>query len=117
MEFIQILFWFLIFIILYSYVGYGILIFLLTRSQAVINLIPKPSNRIPQKFITENPDDYLPEVSLIISASGESEKILLEKIENTLQLNYPKNKMEIIFAIAYDTAVKEDTTLKVFYNT
>lgn len=117
MELIQILFWFLIFIILYSYIGYGILIFILTRSQKIINLIPKPSNRVPQKFLTELPDDYIPEVSLIISASGESEKILLEKIENTLRLNYPKNKMEIIFAIAYDTGAQEDQTLKVFYNT
>ena len=114
---LEISFWVFIVIIFYSYLGYGILMSIITRSQTIMDAIPKPFNCKPQIFETQNPEDYLPSVSLIISASGESERTLKEKIENTFQLNYPKDRMEVIFAIAYDTASKEDSTLRVFYET
>ena len=40
-------------------------------------------------------DNYLPKVSFIIAAYNE-EKVIADKIKNTLMLNYPKDKLEII---------------------
>lgn len=40
-------------------------------------------------------EDYLPSVSMIIAAYNE-EKVIGRKIENSLSLNYPKDKLEII---------------------
>ena len=44
-----------------------------------------------------NKQDFYPTVSLIISAYNE-EKVIKQKIENALKLDYPKEKLEIIVA-------------------
>ncbi len=45
--------------------------------------------------ITPIPDEELPTVSLLFSAYNE-EHVLKEKLENTLKLNYPKDKIEVL---------------------
>jgi len=74
-------FWILAFIVLYTYFGYPILL-------KVLSLNKKQS-----KYKNEN----VVKVTLIIAAHNE-EEVIGEKIENSLSLNYPKDKLEIIVA-------------------
>jgi len=76
----KIIFFLSIFFILYIYLGYYFLLLF-------ISLLKKNKDRIS--------DDYLPSVSLIIAAYNE-EKVIEGKIINTLGLDYPKDKLEII---------------------
>jgi len=111
---LNILFWVFALIVFYSYVGYGILIFLLDKIK-LAKFLPKPANAVKSDFVADE-NQFFPFVSFIISASGESKNIFKEKIQNTYFLNYPKNKMEVIFAIAYDSNADVDDTLNEYYN-
>lgn len=77
----EIFFWFLIFLIAYSYFGYLLLLVVLGwfRSETVETA------------------EIIPSVSLLITAYNE-EKVIKQKIENSLALNYPHDKLEIIIA-------------------
>ncbi len=76
------LFWLLVSVVLYVYFGYPLLVLILSK------LRPAPS---VQKA------DITPMVSLIIPAYNE-EKVIAQKIENCLALDYPRDKLEIIIA-------------------
>lgn len=69
-------------LILYSYFGYPVLLWILTVGKR------KARTRLPSE---------LPTVSVIITAHDEQE-VIEEKIQNSLNLNYPKDKLEIIVA-------------------
>ena len=71
--------------IFYSYIGYGILLWLLIKVRNIFQKTFHPKNRDFK---------YYP-VSLIIAALNE-EKIISEKIENSLSLDYPKELLQII---------------------
>lgn len=79
------LFWVCLFIIFYAFVGYGIFLFVLLLLK---RLVYKPESTLYS--FTE-----LPSVTLIIAAYNE-ESIIREKIENTLLLSYPLNKLNYI---------------------
>ncbi len=89
MNFLEILFWTSLLILVYTYVGYGILIFILNQIKEVFRPRPLGSRR-------KQPDSKLPYVSLIVAAYNE-EEFIREKIENTLSLDYPADKLEILF--------------------
>jgi biofilm PGA synthesis N-glycosyltransferase PgaC len=82
----KILFWFSFIIIVYSYIGYGILLFFLTRLKRLFK-----KRRAPDAGGT-----FEPEVALIVAAFNE-EDCIEEKIRNTLQLDYPPQLLKIIF--------------------
>ncbi len=77
----ELIFWFAILVGFYTYIVYPCVIFLLSR---FIN------------FKTEK-DEIEPFVTLIITAYNE-EKYISRKIENTLSLDYPQHKLEMIIA-------------------
>jgi cellulose synthase/poly-beta-1,6-N-acetylglucosamine synthase-like glycosyltransferase len=82
LTFAAVVFWTCLGLIAYVYAGYPILLFLLgslRRAQAGL----KPAR--------------LPRVSLIISAYNE-EDVIREKIANSLNLEYPRDRLEIIVA-------------------
>lgn len=79
-----IIFWVSLFAIGYAYLGYPALLWILTR---VIN--PKTTER----FVDN--EEPLPSVTLIIAAYNE-EKVIAEKIHNTLSLDYPADLLEIV---------------------
>lgn len=81
-----IVFWIGLFIIIYTFVGYGLLLFVLVK---IKRLFTKP------QFFKSLPDDLL-KVTLLIAAYNE-EDIIAAKVKNTLELNYPKDKIQIIF--------------------
>jgi len=84
----EIIFWISGFIILYTFGGYGfVLIFFLKIRQ-----IFYPSREI----FSEADDDNLPPVCLIIAAYNECDYVDL-KIRNSLSLDYPAGKLQIIW--------------------
>lgn len=78
------IFWILLFIILYSYLGYPLLLVILN--------IPKRIFYKNSKFLK----DTEPEVTLFVAAYNE-EDFIEQKIQNTLDLDYPKNKLKYIW--------------------
>jgi cellulose synthase/poly-beta-1,6-N-acetylglucosamine synthase-like glycosyltransferase len=77
-------FWIGLLIIVYTYIGYGILLYILVK---VKRLFKKRELLIH--------GNYLPTVSILIAAYNE-EDLIEEKLNNTLNLNYPKEKVQII---------------------
>ncbi len=82
---IKILFWLFLTLVVYTYVGYGLLIWIINRVKAVIG---KKENTFR--------DDFLPDVAIIVAAYNE-EDYIEDKIRNTLALDYPEEKLFIYF--------------------
>jgi cellulose synthase/poly-beta-1,6-N-acetylglucosamine synthase-like glycosyltransferase len=78
---IQTIFFLSLALVAYAYVGYPVLIFILSR------LFPQPVRKA----------DITPRVSLIITAYNE-ERDIAAKLDNTLALDYPPAQLEIIVA-------------------
>jgi poly-beta-1,6-N-acetyl-D-glucosamine synthase len=76
------LFWIGLTVIVYTYMGYGFVIYLLSKVRG----------KAPQPPIT-NPND-LPDVTFLIAAYNE-EQYIEEKIKNTLSLDYPSEKLSV----------------------
>ena len=76
------LFWFSLLSVVYTYVGYPLVLLMLSlfRNREV-----------------NHDDDYYPSVTLIITVHNE-EKRIAEKIQNTLELEYPQDKLDTLFA-------------------
>lgn len=81
---LQVIFWILVFLVFYSYVGYGILMFFLVKIKRVFKGKAMPD------------DDFEPEVTLLVAAFNE-EDYIREKIENSFSLDYPKSKLQFLF--------------------
>ena len=81
---LKIVFWFLLILVFYSYVGYGLLLYLLVT--------------IKKMFYSKKSFDNIdePEVTLFIAAYNEKD-YLKEKVENCLLLNYPKAKLHFLW--------------------
>lgn len=75
------LFWISLIGIIYSFIGYPISLYFF--------------NKIFRKKSIDKDENYLPNISFIIAAHNE-EKSIIKKLENTISLNYPKEKLEII---------------------
>ncbi len=86
MEFLKIFFWISLFIIFYSYLGYGILLFLIIKIRRILGL--------SKNF--EGNEDYEPEVTLFVSAFNEKD-YLEQKVKNSKSLNYPQDKVTQIW--------------------
>lgn len=83
---INFIFWLSLGLIFYSYVGYGILVWILVR---IKKLWKKPS-----PLLTD--EESLPQVALIVAAYNEQD-FIEQKIANSLELDYPKHKLELVF--------------------
>lgn len=87
MNTVIILFWIAFLLVFYTYVGYGILLYLLVKIKEFI--------RKPHPAILP-PDNELPEVTLFITAFNE-EEVVDEKMHNCLALDYPAEKLHIVW--------------------
>ena len=76
-----IFFWLSLFIIFYTYIGYGIVLFLAVKFFARKRILPSTG--------------FTPTLTVIIAAYNE-ESIIQAKIENTLALDYPADKIRYI---------------------
>ncbi|MBN9299906.1 MAG: glycosyltransferase family 2 protein [Filimonas sp.] len=80
-----ILFWLSLFLVFYTFFGYGILLYILVKVRGIVK----------GKRPIAAPGDFTPTLTLIIAAYNE-EASMEEKIQNTLALNYPADKFQII---------------------
>jgi len=85
MSYIEILFWFLVFIVFYSYLGYGILLFFLVKIKHIFG-----------KKSTTELSDYEPEVTLFVAAYNEKDYVD-QKVTNSFNLDYPTEKVRQVW--------------------
>jgi len=83
---LKFLFFFSFFIVFYSYIGYGIIIYLLVK---IKRLFSDPDN-------TSLVAGFEPETTLVVAAYNEA-GFIEQKILNSLQLDYPPGKLRWIF--------------------
>lgn len=81
----EIIFWISFSIIVYTFIGYALLLFVLVKIKRIFFK--------PQSF---EKDFLLPSVTILIAAYNE-EDVIEKKILNTLGLSYPNEKLQIIF--------------------
>lgn len=87
MAFVEILFWVAVAVVVYTYVGYGIILWLMVK---VKEWFVKP---VKHPYPT---DEELPEMTLFIAAYNE-EQVVDEKMANCLDLDYPREKLHIVW--------------------
>lgn len=85
MTFLTILFWLSAFVVFYTFFGYGIVIWIAVRIKE--RLAPPRTFPVTEEF---------PEVTLLIAAYNEQD-IIAQKMENCLGLNYPHDKLHILW--------------------
>lgn len=79
-------FWILAAIIVYTYLGYGLVLYLLVRIKRLF----------VKRTIPELSDDELPAITLLIAAYNEHDYIH-QKMENTRAFRYPADKLSIMW--------------------
>lgn len=82
MSWIEILFWIMLLLVFYTYLGYGIVLFLLLQ-------IKRLFKRKKELILTV---DELPHITLLVAAYNE-EDYVAKKVENTRSLDYPAEKL------------------------
>lgn len=83
MEVLEIGFWILLGLVFYTYLGYGILMFLFVKF-------------FGERRVIDMENDELPTVTLFVAAYNEL-PYLEEKVNNLKSLDYPKEKVQILF--------------------
>ena len=86
---LKIVFWACMILVIYTYIGYGILLLLLLCVKRFF------SKRKAAPTLPKNEKDY-PAVTLMICAYNE-EDVISEKMENIRQLDYPKDKLCVMW--------------------
>lgn len=81
---LQVIFWICVFIVFYAYIGYGIILFILVKLKRIIG----------EK--TSFDSDFEPEVTLFVAAYNEKDYVA-QKIKNTFELAYPREKLKVIW--------------------
>lgn len=85
---LKILFWAMLLIVFYTYIGYGILLYIIIRLKRLFK-------GKPLKAVLPS-DEELPTMTLMICAYNE-EDVVEEKMANTLALDYPRDKFRIMW--------------------
>ena len=84
---LKILFWLCLVIVFYTYIGYGILLYLLVALKRLVK-------GRPHKTVLS--DSELPQMTLMICAYNE-EEIITEKMANIRQIDYPADKLCVMW--------------------
>jgi biofilm PGA synthesis N-glycosyltransferase PgaC len=82
----KLLFWISLFIVFYTFLGYGIILYFLVRIRRVVK----------GKRVYPGLDQDFPTLTLVVAAYNE-ESLMEAKIQNTLNLNYPAGKLHLLF--------------------
>ena len=85
---VKLIFWICLFLVFYTYIGYGLLLY-------VLLLLKRTFGRKPP-VLTLPADDQLPAVTLMICAFNE-EEVIKEKMENIRQIDYPRDKFCVMW--------------------
>ena len=95
MNTLEILFFVLLFIVFYTYVGYGILLWILVKiKQSFISFYDTDEPK--QETCRNGNNTDLPEITLFITAYNE-EQVVDGKMKNCQELDYPKEKLHIVW--------------------
>ena len=86
---LKIAFWICAFLVFYTYLGYGMLLWLLVRLKRIVR------GKAERKALPTD-EAGLPEVTFMICAYNEQDVVDM-KMENTLQLDYPHDKLHIMW--------------------
>lgn len=81
----KLIFWISLFAVFYTYIGYAIVLFILVKVKGK-----------KTQLTTIEEEEELPEVCLFIAAYNEK-YILEEKLNNCFSLDYPKDKLKVVF--------------------
>ena len=84
METLKLLFWIMLFIVFYTYIGYGMVLYILVRIK----------RQFPKDKVEEQKALTFPDVTLLIPAYNEKDYVD-KKMQNTFSLDYPKDKLKI----------------------
>lgn len=100
------LFWTGLMLVGYTYIGYGLVIFILAKLRGRRNRVKEPS--------------IWPETTLLIAAYNE-ESFIEEKIRNTRELDYPADKLHVFFVTDGSTdqtpeIVKRHPNIQLFHS-
>ena len=87
MKSLEITFWLSLIIVFYTYLGYGIVLYLLVKIKELFS--KQKTKALPAK-------ENLPEVTLFITAFNE-EAVVKDKMDNCLALDYPNDKLKIVW--------------------
>jgi len=106
MNYIEIIFWLLIFLIFYSYIGYPVLLFVITK--------------IKSKHKNNFTGNYHPTVTLFVTAFNEEDYVDI-KVENSFNIEYPKDKLQFVWVTDgstdnTNTLLKKYENIKVYYS-
>ncbi|MCF8453573.1 MAG: glycosyltransferase family 2 protein [Pedobacter sp.] len=86
MQTLIIIFWILAFVIFYTYLGYGIVLFVMVRIKRIFK----------KKTIKVLSEDDLPHITLLVAAFNEQDYVA-KKVENSKKLNYPVEKLHLMW--------------------
>ena len=82
----ELIFWLLLFILFYTYIGYGLILYLILKIKNLLFFKPNPE-----------PDDlFEPNVCLFVTAYNEKDYVK-QKVENSFSLDYPKEKIQYLW--------------------
>ena len=85
--FLKITFWFCLGLVFYTYLGYGLVLYILLKIRNLFKQRPK---------VIESADADLPHVTFVVAAYNEEDWIE-NKIRNNLAFDYPKDKIHYLF--------------------
>lgn len=83
---LELIFWILLFILFYTYIGYGIVLYLILK---IRNLLVKNNN-------TNSDYAFEPNVCLFVTAYNEKDYVK-QKVENSFSLDYPSEKIQYLW--------------------
>ncbi len=83
--FLKVLFWLMIFVVFYAYLGYGMILFLLVKLK-----------RLFKRDLPSADPGEEPHFTLLVAAYNELDYVH-DKVRNSLELDYPKEKLHLIW--------------------
>ncbi|MEL7168112.1 MAG: glycosyltransferase family 2 protein [Bacteroidota bacterium] len=88
---LELAFWLAVAVIVYTYVGYGAVLWMLVKVRDLLGFSPRQPDLADPEVAA-----YEPEVTLVVAAYNE-ERDILQKLENSLAQDYPKDKLKLLF--------------------
>ena len=85
MNYTEIVFWSLLFLVFYTYLGYGLVLMVMVKIKNAFSE--------PDKITT---DLFEPNVTMMVAAYNEQD-VIEQKVNNMLALDYPQNKLQLLF--------------------
>ena len=86
---LKIIFWICIALVVYTYIGYGVLLYLMIKIKRMLG------GKTPEPQLPAD-ESLLPKMTLMICAYNE-EDVIVEKMQTILQLRYPRERLCVMW--------------------